>query len=57
MRLPLPYQYIAQMRGTAAVVDYSVLYDDVIRATLWEEVTLSVIPPSALGLHYFFFLL
>lgn len=39
----LTYSYvqdIALTRGTAAIVDYSVLYDGVVRATLWEEVRL-----------------
>ena len=33
-------QDIALTRGTAAIVDYSVLYDGVVRTTLWEEVRL-----------------
>ena len=31
-------QAIAYFRGTAALVDYSILYDGIIRTTLWEEV-------------------
>ena len=32
------FQDIAVTRGAGAVVDYSVLYDNIIRTTLWEEV-------------------
>ena len=32
------FQDIAVTRGAGAVVDYSVLYDNIVRATLWEEV-------------------
>ena len=42
----LTYSYIqdiALTRGTAAIVDYSVLYDGVVRATLWEEVRLELV--------------
>ncbi len=35
-------QAIAYYRGTAAVVDYSVLYDGIIRTTLWEEVNILI---------------
>ena len=33
-------QAIAYYRGTAPIVDYSVLYDGIIKTTLWEEVNL-----------------
>jgi hypothetical protein len=33
------FQDIAVTRGAGAVVDYSVLYDNIVRATLWEEVS------------------
>ena len=32
--------------GTGAIVDYSVLYDNVVRATLWEEVRLLLLSLS-----------
>ena len=45
------FQDIAVTRGAGAVVDYSVLYDNIVRATLWKEVSLVYIPKDHL-LYY-----
>ena len=46
------FQDIAVTRGAGAVVDYSVLYDNIVRATLWEEVRLLVFIPKDPLLYY-----
>ena len=33
---------MAVTRGAGATVDYSVLYDSTVRATLWEEVKVQI---------------